>query len=90
MSGADVTGCRYRVDVGYEGKCDDCAEWWPLTDEFWYPVQGMRRCRACMNVSQRRGARRMRASFDEVAAIRLASRRKYNREWMRARRRRVA
>jgi hypothetical protein len=81
-----MKGCRFRADVGYEGKCNSCVEWWPLTDEFWYPRQGMARCRACVNVSQRRAARRSRA---ETAAIRLANRRLYRREWERSRRERV-
>jgi hypothetical protein len=81
-----VNGCRFREDVGFEGKCNSCVEWWPITDEFWYPRQGMSRCRACINVSQRRGARRKRAMD---AALAAEARRKYRREWEAARRARI-
>ena len=78
-----MTGVRLRPE-GYEGKCNACAEWWPLTEEFWYARQGMARCRACINEAQTRGARRERASVIELQAIRRAERLRYRREWMRA------
>lgn len=42
---------RYRTDVGWEMRCDDCrhrhiASFWPLTMEFWNP-RNLARCRAC-------------------------------------------
>lgn len=82
-----MTGVRFRSDLGYEGKCNECAEWWPLSDEFWVPPQGMARCRACINLAQRRTERRLRA--EEKDAVRLSDRRRYRREWEAARRRRV-
>lgn len=45
-----MTGVRVR-DGDFEGKCEYCGEYLPLTAEFW-PIsrtrpQGVRRCRAC-------------------------------------------
>lgn len=37
---------RFRGE--YELQCRECSEFWPLTDEFWDPVHGMWRCRACL------------------------------------------
>ena len=37
---------RWRDDTGWEFKCGYCAEWWPLTGEFWWK-RSMSRCRAC-------------------------------------------
>ena len=42
-----MTGVRWREDTGYEGRCDDCKEYWPLDDEFWSPKHGLARCRGC-------------------------------------------
>jgi hypothetical protein len=44
-----VTGCRFREDTGFEGKCDRCLSWWPISREFWSTKQGMKRCRACLS-----------------------------------------
>jgi hypothetical protein len=44
-----VIGVRVR-DGGFEGRCDYCHEYLPLSDEFW-PMKhgyGLRRCRACL------------------------------------------
>lgn len=80
-----MTGVRFTEE--WEGKCDACAQWWPLSDEFWYPRQGVRRCRACINETQTRSARRTRA---EVEAIRRSQHLRYQREWARAKRQRRA
>ena len=79
-----MTGVRFHED--WEGKCDACAQWWPLTDEFWYPRQGVRRCRACINMTQSRPARFQRAKTAEEVAIRKADRLRNRRGWERARR----
>lgn len=79
-----VTGVRLRADVGWEGRCNECCEWWPLDEEFWYPRQGVARCRGCINLAQRRAERRLRAS--EVDMVRLADRRRRLREWARRKR----
>lgn len=42
-----MIGVRYREDVGFEGMCDYCTEWWPIDLAFWWPKQGYRKCRAC-------------------------------------------
>ncbi len=84
-----MNGVHWREDTGWEGKCNDCATYWPLTHEFWYPRQGTARCRACVNERQRRGARRARASMIDLAAIRRSEELRYKREWARAKRARL-
>jgi hypothetical protein len=42
-----MNGARWRDDTGFEGKCDYCLDWWPLTLEFWYPKTGLKKCKAC-------------------------------------------
>lgn len=39
---------RHRADTGFEMKCSDCRDYWPLDLEFWSPEAGMVRCRACL------------------------------------------
>ena len=54
-----VTGVRVR-DGEFEGRCEYCGEWLPLTADFW-PVrvdargwtQGLRRCKACLREYKR-------------------------------------
>jgi predicted RNase H-like nuclease len=67
-----MTGVRFREDTGFEGRCDYCLSWWPLDREFWYPVHGMRRCRACLSDLQRR-KNAVRRSDPEVRAADVAS-----------------
>jgi hypothetical protein len=38
---------RHREDVGFERRCPDCADWWPITLEFWDP-RWTTRCRSCI------------------------------------------
>jgi hypothetical protein len=55
---------RHDPTMGESGtyllRCDDCAvagqsgAYWPLTDEFWAPNQGLQRCRACHNARKRK------------------------------------
>jgi hypothetical protein len=40
-------GLRYRADTGFELKCNDCREWWPLDTEFYDPIHGLQACKAC-------------------------------------------
>lgn len=42
-----MNGVRVR-DGEFEGQCEYCREYVPLTMEFWYPRNGLRRCRACL------------------------------------------
>ncbi len=54
---------RHDPKMGESGtyllRCDECATrgessaYWPLTDEFWAPSQGLQRCRACHNARKR-------------------------------------
>jgi hypothetical protein len=48
-----VRGVRIR-DGEFEGQCDYCREYLPLTDEFW-PMRnaGLRRCKACVREYKR-------------------------------------
>lgn len=44
-----MTGVRWREDVGFQGKCDYCLEWWPLDGEFWQlSKHAFRMCVACI------------------------------------------
>lgn len=48
-----MTGVRWRPDTGFEGKCDNCLEWWPLADRTcWSPSNTLKRCRACIAEAQ--------------------------------------
>ena len=74
-----MTGVRYG-EMGFEGKCPECGQWWPLVPDCWYRSRNerqLRRCRACEG--DRRNVERL--SY-------LERRRIYNRNWMRAYRRR--
>ena len=48
-----MNGVRIR-DGEFEGKCDYCGEFLPLTGEFW-PMRnaGLRRCKACIREYKR-------------------------------------
>jgi hypothetical protein len=48
-----MTGVRIRDDA-FEGKCEYCGEYLPLTAEFW-PMHnaGVRRCKACLREYKR-------------------------------------
>lgn len=43
-----MTGVRFRHDTGFEMKCPDCRQFWPLDVEFW-KLRNFARCRACHN-----------------------------------------
>lgn len=38
---------RYSDDTGFERRCPECRDWWPVTLEFW-DRRWMTRCRACI------------------------------------------
>ena len=46
-----MTGVRWREDVGFEGRCEQCREWWPITGEHWNAARhgGWKRCKACQH-----------------------------------------
>lgn len=59
-------GLRWSPEMGFEARCDSCAErgvsaYWPITLEFWNPVHGLRRCRACVAEADRLRHRAIRA-----------------------------
>lgn len=47
-----MTGFRFREDVGFERRCPECADWWPITLEFW-DKRWHSRCRACIKAWKR-------------------------------------
>jgi hypothetical protein len=47
-----VRGVRH-TEIGWEGQCDKCRQWWPLDLESWKPRTGMRRCYACLKEERR-------------------------------------
>ncbi len=47
-----MTGVRFREDT-FQGQCETCHEWWPISTEFWLPRWGVRRCRACVMAHRR-------------------------------------
>lgn len=61
-----VRGVRWN-GMDFEMRCDACASnssttiYWPLTLEFWNPTHGLRRCRACLMVDDRKRHRELRA-----------------------------
>lgn len=42
-----MIGVRY-VEDRWEGRCEECTDWWPLELDFWWPRHGLRKCRACI------------------------------------------
>ena len=70
-----MRGVRWRED--FEGQCEACGLYWPLTSQFWMRNSGLVRCRAC--VTERRPA----------DPAKLEARRAYKREWMRRHRRKL-
>lgn len=83
--GARRSGIRWREDVGWEARCDDCARrgnttcYWPLTEEFW-DRKVMTRCRACHLAKRRIRDHATYWSKPEVRAKKLAESQAYRRE----------
>lgn len=46
------SGFRFREDVGFERRCPTCADWWPITLDFW-DKRWTSRCVACIKVWRR-------------------------------------
>ena len=62
-------------DGMFEGKCEVCKDWWPMTLEFWpgREAQGLRKCKACVAEYQRLRRRQERVDRrDEINAARRA------------------
>ncbi len=82
-----MTGVRFG-ELGFEGKCDACQEWWPIEREFW-PVKTRHVyiCRACTNDP----APFSRSFRNQDSGLSYPEwRRIYRRDWMRMYRDRVA
>jgi hypothetical protein len=79
-----MTGVRYREDIGFEGRCDYCREWWPLEDDFWRLGRSFRKCRACHNDDQRVYDQKKRATIyrspEAIARRRAADNERKRRE----------
>lgn len=56
------------TEIGWEGQCDQCRQWWPLDTEWWRPRHGMRRCIACLNEERREYLARLRSENPEMRA----------------------
>lgn len=87
-------GVRYRADVGFEMRCDDCAArhdgspwYWPITTEFWHETRGMVRCRACWSLYDRKKEQQRRARDPELTRARDRARYRRNRDVVRIKRR---
>lgn len=78
------SGVRYREDVGFEMRCEGCAErnsgpaYWPMTLEYWHPRHGFKFCRACLAARDRAKARATRAR--DLDAARERDRKRYQRD----------
>ena len=73
-----MIGVRFG-ELGFEGKCEMCSSWYPLDTEFWPArVRAVHTCRACFNDA---------AHQHEIHYV--ERRRIYNRNWMRAYRKRA-
>ena len=94
---------RVRDDA-FEGRCDYCGEYLPLTAEFW-PMRnaGLRRCKACVREYKRlhqrgyRGSLRLalwranqRATYRALTFEEKERRREVNRQWKAAHRDHIA
>lgn len=69
-----MTGVRIR-EGEFEGLCEYCKDWLPLTSEFWPGRQGigLRKCRACLAEYHKLRARKARHDRRElIAAARRA------------------
>ena len=43
---------RFREDTGWERRCPECADWWPITVEYW-DKRWHTRCKACIRAWKR-------------------------------------
>lgn len=95
-----MRGVRYREDTGFEGRCEYCRSWWPLTTSAWKVKQGLRRCEACYR-EYHRLKERGRSAIEANRELKLANGRiayrlnreerlAYNRRWKADNRERVA
>ena len=80
-----MTGVRYG-ELGFEGCCDGCQEWWPLEHDFW-PIKSrhVHVCRACWNERSSKPSRWSYAQYrrDGGTEPYVDWLRTYKRDWMR-------
>lgn len=43
---------RYDREIGFERRCPECLDWWPITLEFW-DKRWLTKCRACVKTWRR-------------------------------------
>jgi len=44
---------RHSVECEcFEGRCQYCGDWWPLTEEFWPKAVTVQFCRACLQAKK--------------------------------------
>ena len=97
-----MTGVRMRDD-GFEGRCEYCGEYLPLTVEFWEARGGLRRCKACLREYRRLFQRgytgdprkavwraNQRAHYRSLSFEEKERRREVNRVWKAAHREQIA
>ena len=72
---------RFRADLGFEGQCSRCLDWWPLDTGYWKPRQGLGRCLACIretarvkNAARRRDPAKRAYEREALAMTRQANR----------------
>lgn len=75
MSNAPVR----RHEDSWEYRCPHCLIFWPLDDEFWWPLN-MARCRACQLVVRREKERARFRADATLRARRLLANRAYRAE----------
>lgn len=63
------------TEIGWEGQCDNCRQWWPLDLDNWKPKAGLRQCVVCVREDRAAYLRRLRDENPELRARhRVASR----------------
>ena len=90
---------RHR-DGDFQLRCEYCREWWPLDLEFWYPTNGLRRCKSCTSEYKklkergRRNDEAVRALKNTKARMKYAANRESylakNRAWRAANKERIS
>lgn len=60
---------RYRNDIGFERRCPECRDWWPIDLEFW-DRRWTARCRACIRAWKRENQNRRYAEEPEYRETR--------------------
>lgn len=95
-----MTGVRWRAEVGFEGRCEYCRQYWPLDLTNWMPRGGLRRCIGCFREYKRlkeqgrstqEAVRELKRANGRIAyRLNREERLAYNRRWKAANRERIA